>query len=225
MKAEALLYGLNYANFPGKRLLSPRNDALRMQSFLNSSGFGKTDLYSDNSRDCGDLKILQAFNNLSASSWRNSLDLAWIYFSGHGEVNESEHCIVSSDYNKTAFLPVKYLEESLKNFNPDTRVVCVFDCCHFPRLFTEKTGTPEVLVLSASEPDKKTKSIQISKKDFLFTGVLTESLLSYLLSVSLNDVLVLDLLSEVTARVKKIIPTQTPQINATFEITKETKLI
>jgi hypothetical protein len=225
MKAEALLYGLNYANFPRERLFSPRNDALRMQGFLDENGFDKTTLYSDNSRDCGDLKILQEFNNLAISSWRNSLDLAWIYFSGHGVIEKSEHCLVCSDYNKTPFLPVKYLEESLKNFNPDTRVVCVFDCCHFPLLFSDKTNTPEVIVLSASEPDKITRSVQVSTKDFLFTGVLTESLLFYLRSVSLSDVRVLDLLSEVKAKVKKMISRQSPQLSSNFEITYKTKLI
>jgi hypothetical protein len=76
---------------------------------------------------------------MAISSYRDDLDIVWIHYSGHGsyvrDTNKDERdgkdeCLVPSDYMTSGLIPDDYINGLLTMFNPKTRVICIFDCCH-----------------------------------------------------------------------------------------------
>lgn len=145
MKKQAILFGINYKETPSAGLRGCVNDVLNMHALLKSESYGFEDVrvFTDESSDtksrttaCG---ILQEMNNLATRSWKDNLDVAWIHFSGHGccvrdltgdETDGLDECIIPSDFQRAGVVSDDYIKNVLRNFNPKTKVICVFDCCH-----------------------------------------------------------------------------------------------
>lgn len=83
--------------------------------------------------------IIEEMNALAARSVDEDLEVAWIHFSGNGasKYDESyderdwyDECIVPSDFRTAGYVSDDAIRNVLQKFNPNTKVVCVFDCSH-----------------------------------------------------------------------------------------------
>ena len=83
--------------------------------------------------------ILQEMNALAMRSVDENLEVAWIHFSGNGisrydnsydERDWYDECVVPSDFKTAGHVSDDDIREVLRKFNPDTKVICVFDCGH-----------------------------------------------------------------------------------------------
>jgi len=143
MTRQAILFGLNYDQTPEASLRGCVNDVTNVKNLLLSTGYKFDDVkvftdvdHVNRTTACG---ILQEMNNLASRSWKDSLEVAWIHFSGHGcstrdltgdEKDGLDECIVPSDFKKNGVVSDDYIRNVLRNFNPKTKVICIFDCCH-----------------------------------------------------------------------------------------------
>ena len=170
------------------------------------------------------LDLVQDLNGLAFNSWRNSLDVAWIHFCGHGRLEESTEFLVPSDFKKRGLVSADYIRRTLSFFSPSTTVIAVFDCCYPPSLLTEISG-PRVVVINGCESGKKSPDVMFMRDGKKFSGVLTSCLMDYLEPKHLRGVILLDMLEDLKSKIKDLRRKQIPQIFSNFEITKETKLI
>jgi hypothetical protein len=140
-KSAALLIGLNY---PGSScaLNGCINDVKNVGAFLRDTlGFRQISTYDDVStplRTTG-AGIMQSMRELVARSWEQGLEAVWIHYSGHGtsvrdagseELDGKDECICPSDYDTAGLISDDMIGDILRGFNPATKVVCIFDCCH-----------------------------------------------------------------------------------------------
>lgn len=140
-RCAALLFGLNYAG-TSSELRGCANDCLNTAELLRSTGrFDTVDVYLDD-RDrerCTARGMVKAIARLAAKSWSDSLDIAWIHYSGHGsyerdtsgdELDGRDEGLCPVDYAHAGLLRDDDIRDLLRMFNPATRVVLICDCCH-----------------------------------------------------------------------------------------------
>lgn len=141
MKAKALLFGLNYAHTTTARLNGCINDVHNMASFLKTTFDMPCDIFTDDVdlESTSGRGIVRRLYELAIASHKDDLDLVWIHYSGHGshvrdtsgdEKDGQDECLVPSDFRTAGLLKDDYLNSLFAQFNPKTRVICVFDCCH-----------------------------------------------------------------------------------------------
>lgn len=146
-RSRALLIGLNYKHVLEERVLTGCiNDVRNMADFLEREvGMNKKDITvvtDEFPEDVGRAtyeELIFTLMKLAAASWHEDLDFVVIHFSGHGrqtpdlegdEEDGLDEGIVPVDYKVTGVLRDDRLLSLIKVFNPKTRVLCVFDCCH-----------------------------------------------------------------------------------------------
>ena len=142
-RRHAILFGLNYQRTPKARLRGCINDIHNMARVLRGRAFdfGVIRQFADNVSDPRTTKagILEELRALSERSHADDLEVAWIHYSGHGsgqrdedgdELDRTDECLVPSDYDRSGLIRDDEIKAVLRTFNPSTRVVCVFDCCH-----------------------------------------------------------------------------------------------
>lgn len=142
MKIRALLLGLNYSQSENEVELSGCiNDVLNMESYLSKRGISDITKITDD-MDYDKLtwsNIILLLNRVCIESWKDNLDVFIFHYSGHGrqvkdldgdEEDGYDEGIVPVDYNKYGTITDDVLNEIFTSFNPMTRIVCIFDCCH-----------------------------------------------------------------------------------------------
>jgi hypothetical protein len=76
---------------------------------------------------------------LAVQTWKEKVDNVWIHYSGHGsfvkdregdEADGCDECLVPSDYERSGVISDDDIREVFTCFHPNTKVACVFDCCH-----------------------------------------------------------------------------------------------
>lgn len=141
MKAKAVLFGINYFRTPSARLNGCVNDVQNMSAFLKGELGIPCDVYTDDSTpdDTTGMGMLRRLYEAAVASWRDDLDLVWIHYSGHGtsirdtsgdELDGKDECLVPSDFKTGGLIKDDAINALCSQFNPKTRVICVFDCCH-----------------------------------------------------------------------------------------------
>lgn len=148
-RARALLYGLNYTSCaPGMQLRGCWNDAIALSHVLTSDRFGLSDSDVDvvldnsvqNRMRCTRSGILASLQQLCDQSWAGEgLDVVFVSFSCHGsqhrdangdEADGYDEGICPIDCMQTGLILDDDLKRVFLRFNPRTRVLAVFDCCH-----------------------------------------------------------------------------------------------
>lgn len=139
-KRQAILFGLNYSYDSNARLNGCINDVNNMTDFLKTVGFNcrtytdDKDLFSTSA-----LGMIQRISEVAKESFKNNLETVWIHYSGHGtyirdlngdERDGNDECLVPSNYKTFGIIPDDVLNSVLSQFNPKTKVICIFDCCH-----------------------------------------------------------------------------------------------
>ena len=142
LKSKAVLFGLNYAHTADAKLNGCINDVVNMAAYLrNVLNIQDISCYTDDTDlvNTSALGIQQALQQAALDSYRSDLDFVWIHYSGHGsymrdtsgdEADGRDECLVPSDFQTVGLIPDDYIVRIMQNFNPKTRVVIVWDCCH-----------------------------------------------------------------------------------------------
>jgi hypothetical protein len=141
LKSKALLFGLNYADDPRAALQGCINDVKYMASYLETNFKIPCELVTDDINKAGTTAqgIIKNLYQLATATHSESLDFVWIHYSGHGswlpdnngdEADGRDECLVPTDYKTAGLIRDDVLQVLFRLFNPKTRVVCIFDCCH-----------------------------------------------------------------------------------------------
>ena len=138
----ALLFGVNYTHTPEAGLRGCVNDVNNMKSYLNDKlHFDKIKVYTDehNIYDTGFQNIIHKIYKLALKTNIEDIQLVYLHFSGHGtsisdfngdDADGKDEAFVPSDYKRRGVIPDDLFKRVFKIFNPNTKIVCVFDCCH-----------------------------------------------------------------------------------------------
>lgn len=148
-RKRALLMGLNYTLDPNARLAGCCNDAREMAKYLQAScGFTPAQVevvVDDGVRNVASLRklthdgMIAALQALCMASWREQLELVMFHYSGHGsqvrdssgdETDARDEGLVPTDYRSKGLILDDVLQRIFLQFNPRTKLVCFFDCCH-----------------------------------------------------------------------------------------------
>ena len=140
-KSKAVLFGLNYGYNPQMQLYGCVNDVKNMAAHLKTIGVTDCELYTDDTNRAGTSAagIVNRLTKLASESYSQNLEFVWIHYSGHGtfiqdrngdEKDGRDECIVPSDVLTKGVITDDMINSILSKFNPKTRVICIFDCCH-----------------------------------------------------------------------------------------------
>lgn len=129
------------------------NDVRRVREMLLDAKWHFDDIRTFTDETCGNIAcpkaycsnqttrkgILEELQALAKRSFDESLEVAWIHFSGHSvpvydesfdEVTWYDECIVPSDFSTCGLILDDEIHDILATFNSRTSVICVFDCNH-----------------------------------------------------------------------------------------------
>jgi metacaspase-1 len=209
MSSKALLIGLNYTHSQKEvELTGCVRDARNMEEFLKDLDFENIKVLTDEDpRDLDKLTwsgIVMAIHRLCVESWEKNLATVFFHYSGHGrQVRETlghekdglNEGIVPIDYNVHGTITDDVLNTLFTTFNPSTRIVCVFDCCHSSTIldlpFNWTNGVlnsdsqdskasnrngPDIVCLSACQDSQIAGEFHISLDTGAFTTCLLEQL-------------------------------------------------
>lgn len=250
MKSYAVLFGINYDKTPNARLRGCVNDVMNVSKRLKEDyKFDDVRVFTDKDRQTTANGLLQEMNNLAVRSWREGVELAWIHFSGHGcsvrdisgdEKDGLDECIVPADFQRVGVIPDDYIRNILRNFNPKTRVVCVFDCCHsgtvgdlkYRYINANHTAVehgqapcPSPILLISGCMDNQTSADAFNVNNaHQFSGAMTSCLLQCLENKDPKTLRVHDLMSDLRLKLRAKRFTQVPQLCSSFVVNKDTTL-
>lgn len=204
MKSRALLVGLNYNNTPCK-LNGCINDVKNLKDWLEKSILGiNIKVVTDDTKAVRGIDIVSSLNELALQSYKEKLDLIVFHYSGHGsyirdtmgdEIDGTDECLVPSDYMTAGLITDDYINIILKNINPITKVVCIFDCCHSGtiadlqyrylsksefKMESKNVMRPVILSLSGCNDIQTSADAYNVDGTNMFTGALTSCLLQLL---------------------------------------------
>lgn len=253
MTRHAILFGLNYDATPDARLRGCINDVENMEKLLKTADYGFQDVrvFTDMSMSNRTTAqgILQEINNLARRSWSENMELAWIHYSGHGcsvrdrnmdERDRTDECLVPSDFKTAGVIPDDYIKDCLRNFNPKTKVICIFDCCHSGtigdlkyRYFDANTKQIEnrgracpanIILFSGCNDDQTSADAYNVNRLFKYSGAMTSCLIMVLDEQCALRCRVFDLLEGLRKKLAERNFTQRPQLTSSYEIMSDETL-
>lgn len=253
MGTKAVLFGLNYDYDPSARLNGCINDVKNVATFLRKEGMS-CDVHTDdtvaNRRFTTAQGIINRLQLLARESITRRLRLVWIHFSGHGtqirdfngdEKDGMDECIVPSDYKTGGVISDDVINSILARFNPATRIICVFDCCHSGTICDAKfSWERRVARMENNNCRIRAKTITISgcldrqysvetwdSKRRMLAGAMTSELLNLLetgtyfsLRRRLNKT-IFNLIDDLRDRLKKAGQDQIPLLSSTHNLIPE----
>ena len=250
MKSKGVFFGLNYAHIKSATLQGCINDAHNMATFLSSKIGMKCDVYTDEDvkkEDTTCLGIIRHLYELAVATYRDDLDLAWIHYSGHGthikdtsgdELDGDDECLVPSDFNHVGFIKDDFINAVFQSFNPKTRVICVFDCCHSGTIGDVKyswesetkatienincMASARTITISGCMDNQVSMDAQNLANDNKFSGALTTMLLR-ILSEDFDNVKsnVFKLLEQLRAKLEQYELEQKPKLCSSYNLAKD----
>ena len=254
MSTIGVLFGLNYDYLPGAKLFGCVNDVKNTATYLEKAGV-TCEVYTDDNPRTRPFTtaqgIVNRLNILANDTRRRNIRLVWIHFSGHGtqimdrnrdEKDGMDECLVPSDVMTAGVITDDVINGILARFNPNTRVICVFDCCHSgticdmayswegPRKFQLENRNCRVKgkVFSISGCLDSQYSVDTwDSKRRMAAGAMTSELLNCLESghyFSLRTRLrrtVFDLVAELRHRLRKSGHQQIPKLASSFNLSNE----
>ena len=142
MKSKAILFGINYVKTPSAKLRGCANDVHNMGKYLKENeAYDVVKIYTDedNEYKTRGQFIINSIYKLALDSHRYGLEKVWIHLSGHGcgiddrngdEDDGKDECILPSDFQRCGVITDDLIKRVLRYFHINTKVTCIFDCCH-----------------------------------------------------------------------------------------------
>lgn len=251
-KSRALLFGLNYAHAPDATLNGCINDVKNMAAFLGTQIPDiKCEVITDDvdRLNTSAQGLIRKLYELATRSFSEDLDFVWIHYSGHGsyirdrsgdERDGQDECLVPSDFKTAGLISDDILQSLLRNFNPKTRVVCVFDCCHSGTIADVKYSwdSKNIMTTENSKCVVKSKVITLSgctdqqtsadaynvMNDAKFTGALTSCMLMSLQKTPELRYDVFKLADTVRALLKERNFSQYPKLCSSYDLSLDPRM-
>lgn len=253
-RSKAVLFGLNYAHTADLKLEGCINDVINMSRYLSQFGV-PCEMYTDDNEKTMAFTtgkgIVTTLFELAAESIKKNLEFVWIHFSGHGsytadksgdELDRRDEALVPTDFQQSGLISDDYLQSIFRCFNPKTRVVCVFDCCHSGTIGDIKfswEGTPPrptvenkkctvrapIITLSGSLDNQTAADAYNVLKDNKFSGAMTSSLLIALTRAPQLRSNVVNLLSAIRNLLKQMKFQQVPKLCSTHDLRRDARLM
>lgn len=248
MRGQALLFGLNYNHCSKAHLNGCINDIRNMKEFLSMEYDMPIEMYSDDTdlQNTSGVGILSNLYRLACDSYRNNLDFVYIHYSGHGstmpdvsgdEADGVDEALVPSDFETKGLLCDDHIQSVFRCFNPNTKILCVFDCCHSGTIgdIKYKWLNPTQVTVENINCQAKAKIITISgcmdtqtsadafnvNGEGKYSGALTSCIINVLKAkpeAKRNVFLFIDSLRE---KLRSLNYAQIPQLCSTFNIHKD----
>jgi metacaspase-1 len=175
MSSKAVLFGIDYlkSNAP---LRGCANDVKNMAKYLkNDLDYHNVKIYTE--QDTPDkvtgYSIVRILYKLAMESKVKNYKNVLIHFSGHGvsvadrnndEVDGKDEAICPVDYELCGVITDDLIKKILRYFNPNTKVTCVFDCCHSGTIgdLKYKLTDKNKVVISNKDANCKSNIVMIS---------------------------------------------------------------
>lgn len=248
LKCKGLLFGLNYAHVPDAKLNGCINDVHNMATYLQTTFNMPCAIHTDDTdlENTSGMGIVQKLYELAVSTYKDDLDLVWIHYSGHGsyirdkssdERDGKDECLVPSDFKTKGMLVDDVINRLFSNFNPKTRVIFMFDCCHSGTIGDVKyswegpkrvsienitcAASCKVITISGcldTEVSMDAFNVDGSGK---FSGAMTSCLLAVLREAADNRKSAFVLLDKLRAALKKAGFTQKPKLCSSHNLAKD----
>lgn len=254
MSSIGVLFGLNYDYLPDAKLFGCVNDVKNMAAHLGKVGL-PCEVYTDDNPRTRPFTtargIINRLQNLARETRRKHIRLVWLHFSGHGtqvidrtrdEKDGMDECLVPSDVMTAGVISDDMINTILAQFNPNTRVICVFDCCHSGTMcdMGYSWDGPKNFQIENKNCKIKAKVISISgcldtqysadtwdPKRRMAAGAMTSELLNCLEAGSYFSLqsrirrTTFDLIVELCQRLKRNGYTQIPKLASSFNLANE----
>lgn len=256
MRSKALLFGLNYSQCKTiNKLNGCINDVNDMKIFLEEKHNIHCDVYTDDHEDVTDNYsttkngILERLNELALSSHSDVLDFVFIHYSGHGsyvrdrnfdERDGKDECIIPTDCETNGYILDDDISKILSKFNVNTKIVCVFDCCHSATICDVKYSwdnttkrrienyssriKSKILTISGCLDEQTSADAYISDTN-KYAGALTNSILSLLKSDNELNNDVFKLVENLGITLKQQGFEQVPKLCSTYDLTFDKRFI
>jgi hypothetical protein len=251
MNGKAILFGLNYKHCKSGQLNGCINDVNNMAVYIKNELKIPIDIYTDdvNLKETSGIGITNKLFELACNSYRYNYDFVYIHYSGHGsyvtdyskdESDGKDEALVPSDYETKGFLVDDYLQTIFRQFNPRTKIFCVFDCCHSGTLIDTKYRwesennvklenircqiKAKVITISGCLDDQTSADAYNLLKDGKYTGALTTAILSVFKEKPYCKNNIFELLGNVRMKLKNGNFSQIPIVCSTYNLTKDTRI-
>jgi hypothetical protein len=240
-KSAAVLFGINYYRTPGALLRGCINDVNNMAKHLKGK-YDKITVHTDQIHDftTSAKSIIRSLQSMARDSHRYQLEKVWIHFSGHGcyipdddgdEIDGQDECICPSDFRLSGVITDDTIKTILRNFYSNTRITCIFDCCHsgsicdLKYLYDIERSTsiptssyapcsPKVFLISGCMDNQTSADAYNVRGKREFSGAMTSCLL--LLLEDENDLVTA--YKKLTTLIKEKRFSQSPQLTSSFPI-------
>jgi metacaspase-1 len=252
LKCKGLLFGLNYAHTANSKLNGCINDVHNMAAYLKTTFDMPCEIFTDDTDlvNTSGMGIVQKLYQAAVASFKDDLDLVWIHYSGHGsyikdttgdEKDGKDECLVPSDYKTKGMLLDDNINDLFKHFNPKTRVIFVFDCCHSGTIGDVKyswegpnkvaienikcAASSRVITISGCLDDQVSMDAFNVGGDNKYAGAMTSCLLSVLRESPDNKKDAFVLLTKLRAALKKHGYQQVPKLCSSHNLAKDSIFI
>lgn len=253
MKSKAVLFGLNYSQCKNiSKLNGCINDVNNMRDYLQEQHNIQCDVYTDDGNDSyytTKSGMLERLNELALLSHSEFLNFVLIHYSGHGsyirdrnyeERDGVDECVIPSDCETNGYILDDEITNILAKFNTNTKIVCIFDCCHsaticdvkyswegpFKRRIENRNSKLKAKVLTLSGClDDQTSADAFIIEQRNFAGALTNSLLTLLRSNGELNNDVFKLVDKLRITLKQQGFEQIPKLCSTYNLTFDKEFI
>ena len=248
MRSKALLFGINYERHEEARLRGCVNDVKNMSQYLSDKGkYDKISVYTDEYSDkrvTGNF-IISKLYKLAIDSHRYNLERVWIHFSGHGcsmkdnngdEIDKKDECILPVDYETKGVITDDLIRRIFRYFNKNTKVICIFDCCHsgsigdlkyeyetedtIKRINYKSRCSADITMISGCMDSQTSADAYNVQGKYQFSGAMTSCLL-----LSLCKENIIDVYENLKRLLKEKGFQQQPLLSSSYKLNKEIRMI
>lgn len=251
IKGQAILFGLNYSDCANGQLNGCINDVKNMKEFLSIDYDMPIYIYTDDvdKENTSGIGIISNLYKMACDSYRYDLDFIYIHYSGHGsyirdmdgdEMDYKDEALVPSDYETKGLICDDYLQNIYSCFNPKTKIVCVFDCCHSGtigdikyRWLSASRVTIEninckvkarVITISGCRDDQTSADAFNINDNKMYSGAMTSCMINVLRAKPECKDNIFMFIEYLQKKLKELKFTQIPQLCSTYNINKEPSL-
>jgi len=253
MASKAVLFGIDYLKTTTP-LRGCANDVKNMADYLKEhERYNDVKVYTeqDTPTKVTGYSIVRILYKLAMDSRTKNYKKVLIHFSGHGvgvidtnndEDDGQDEAICPVDYERAGVITDDLLKKIFKYFNPNTKVTCVFDCCHSGTIGdlkyklsdknkvsvsnTSKACDSNIVMISGCRDDQTSADAFNVSGNNQFSGAMTSCLLECIKyrRIVIGKVDAITLVNDVRSLLKNKGFSQVPIITSSKEITGQTVL-